>query len=136
MTETPSHKPTVLFVCHHNANRSQLAAGYLHHLAGDRINVISAGPTPAGELNPAAVEVMREEGIDISTATPTALDADTLAAADVVITLGCADAVPQQPGKRVEEWSLDGGNKGPDAARDIRDQIRLRVDDLAADLLS
>ena len=130
-------RPTVLFVCYHNANRSQVAAGYLQELAGDRINVQSAGPHPSDELNPDAVEVMREEGIDIASATPTALTDDAITDADVVITLGCPDAVPVQPGKRHEEWTLtDNGDRGLDGARHIRDQIQSRTRDLAADLLS
>ena len=130
MTDTP----TVLFVCRHNANRSQVAAGYLHHLAGDRIDVRSGGPEPAVDLNPTAVDVMSEEGIDISAARPRGLTEAELQAADVVVTLGCADAVTVPLGTRHEEWSLSGGT-GLDAARTTRDEIRQRVQALAGDLL-
>jgi arsenate reductase (thioredoxin) len=129
-------KPTVLFVCFHNANRSQIAAGYLHHLAGDHVQVLSAGPQPAQHLNPGAVEAMSEDGIDISAAQPQRLTDQTLDTADVIITLGCAEDVPVQPGKRYEEWTLTGGGEGMEAARTVRDQIRPRVENLAADLLS
>jgi arsenate reductase len=129
--------PTVLFVCYHNANRSHIAAGYLHHLADGRIHVTSAGPHPSDHLSPAAVEVMGEVGIDIASATPAALTDDTIANANVVVTLGCADAVTVQPGTRHEEWTLvDNGDKGLDAARTIRDQIRPRVEALVSGLLS
>ena len=128
-------KSTVLFVCHHNANRSQIAAGYLEKLAGDRIEVLSAGPEPGDRLNPAAVAVMAEEGIDVSAAVPVRLTDAALEAADVVVTLGCADACPVLPDKRYEDWQLDTpAGQGIDAAREIRDQIKGRVEDLAASL--
>ena len=129
-------KPTVLFVCLHNANRSQVAAGYLRELAGDRVEVLSAGPRPADRLNPAAVEVMAEEGIDIAAARPQPLTDDALQAADVVVTLGCADACTAPPGTRHEDWSLGpGGGEGLQGARATRDEIKHRVQALAADLL-
>ena len=131
-----TNKPTVLFVCHHNANRSQIAAGYLEHFAGNRIRVLSAGPQPAPHLNPAAVQAMSEDGIDIASAQPRALTDQTVETADVVITLGCPDACPAQPGKRYEEWTLTGGGDGIEAARTIRDQIKQRVHVLADDLLA
>jgi arsenate reductase (thioredoxin) len=135
--DAPTDTPTVLFVCYHNANRSQIAAGYLEHMAGGRIHVTSAGPHPSDHLNPAAVGVMGEVGIDIASATPAALTDDNIAKADVVVTLGCADAVAVQPGKRHQEWTLlDNGDKGLDAARTIRDQIRPRVEALVLGLLT
>ncbi len=129
-------KPTVLFVCLHNANRSQIAAGYLQQLAGDRVEVLSAGPHPSEQVNPAAVEVMAEDGIDISAALPRALTDEDLRAADVVVTLGCADACPVVPGPRYEEWTLaPGGGSGLEPARTVRDEVRQRVDVLAAELV-
>jgi arsenate reductase len=128
---------TVLFVCHHNANRSQIAAAYLQQLAGDRIQVRSAGPAPADALNPVAVQVMAEDGIDIAGATPIQLTATAVQDADVVITLGCADACPTSPDKRYEDWALPPpAGQGADAARHIRDQLKQRVQALAADLLA
>ena len=100
-------RPTVLFVCVHNAGRSQMAAGYLQHLAGDRIDVLSAGSEPAAQLNPVAVEAMREEGIEIAAAQPKMLTASAVQHSDVVITMGCGDACPYFPGKRYEDWKLD-----------------------------
>lgn len=99
-----SDQPTVLFVCVHNAGRSQMAAGYLQHLAGDRIHVLSAGSAPADQVNPAAVEAMAEEGIDISAATPKILTDQAVRVSDVVITMGCGDTCPFYPGKRYEDW--------------------------------
>ena len=128
--------PTVLFVCLHNAHRSQVAAAYLRELAGDRVQVRSAGPTPAERLNPAAVEVMAEEGIDIAGARPQALTEDAVQAADVVVTLGCADACPVLPGTRYEDWSLARpGGEELEAARVTRDEIKGRVAALVDDLL-
>jgi arsenate reductase (thioredoxin) len=127
--------PTVLFVCPHNANRSQIAAGYLQHLAGDRVNVLSAGPRPSDALNPAAVEAMAEEGIRIDAAVPALLTPETVDSADVVITLGCADTVAVAPGRRHEDWQLEAPpGQGLDAARSIREQIKRRVQDLASEL--
>jgi arsenate reductase (thioredoxin) len=129
-------KPTVLFVCVHNAGRSQMAAGYLQHLAGDRIEVLSAGSQPADTVNPAAVEAMAEEGIDLAAAQPKVLTDAAVQGSDVVITMGCGDACPFYPGKRYEDWRLDDpAGQGIDAVRPIRDQIKRRVQDLVADLL-
>jgi arsenate reductase len=128
-------KPVVLFVCVHNAGRSQMAAGWLRHLAGDAVVVRSAGSAPADQINPVAVAAMREVGIDISGGTPTRLDHDSAYAADVVITTGCGDACPVFPGKRYEEWTLDDpAGKPIEAVRPIRDAIRERVTSLLADL--
>jgi len=130
-----SAKPTVLFVCVHNAGRSQMAAGYLRALAGDRIDVLSAGSEPKDSINPVAVEVMAEEGIDIAARTPRRLTTDAVQRADVVITMGCGDACPIFPGKRYEDWELDDP-AGQDTAvvRRIRDDIRARVETLVEQL--
>ena len=110
--------PTVLFVCVHNAGRSQMAAGYLQHLAGDRVRVFSAGSAPADSINPGAVTAMAEEGIDITHNTPELLDTETVRDSDVVITMGCGDACPIFPGKRYEDWVLeDPAGQGIDAIR-------------------
>jgi len=128
--------PTVLFVCVHNAGRSQMAAGYLRQLAGDRVTVLSAGSAPADSLNPAAVAVMAEEGIDIASETPQLLSVDSVKASDVVITMGCGDACPVFPGKRYEDWELeDPAGKDLDRVRDIRDDIRRRIEKLLEGLL-
>jgi len=129
-------KPTVLFVCIHNAGRSQMAAGYLTHLAGDRIEVRSAGSEPADKINPVAVEAMAEEGIDIAGEQPKILTATAVKASDVVITMGCGDTCPYYPGTRYEDWVLDDP-AGQDLAhvRPIRDQIRHRVQNLMDELL-
>ena len=121
-------RPTVLFVCIHNAGRSQMAAGWLQHLAGDRIEVRSAGSAPADTINPAAVEAMAEVGIDIAGNQPKVLTTETVEAADVVITMGCGDECPFYPGKRYEDWKLDDpAGQGVDAVRPIRDEIREHV---------
>ena len=134
MTETT--RPAVLFVCVHNAGRSQMAAGYLQALAGDRIDVFSAGSEPGDRVNPAAVAVMAEEGIDLSAATPRVLTVDAVRRADVVITMGCGDACPIFPGRRYEDWPLDDPAGQPaEAVRAIRDQIRARVETLIAQLV-
>ncbi len=127
----------MLFVCVHNAGRSQMAAGYLQRLAGDRIEVFSAGSEPKDEINPLAVAVMAEEGIDIAGNVPKILTVDAVRAADVVITMGCGDACPIFPGTRYEDWSLDDP-AGQDLAtvRRIRDDIRGRVETLIAELAS
>lgn len=131
-----SDKPTVLFVCVHNAGRSQMAAGYLRALAGDGVEVLSAGSAPGSSVNPVAVEAMSEEGIDISAAAPTMLTTDSVRDADVVITMGCGDACPVFPGKRYEDWVLDDpAGQGIDAVRIIRDEIRGRVVTLLQELL-
>ena len=130
-----TERPTVLFVCVHNAGRSQMAAGYLQHLAGDRIEVLSAGSAPAEQINPVAVEAMREEGIDITGARPRALTAGAVERSDVVVTMGCGDACPSYPGTRYEDWELaDPAGQGIEAVRPIRDDIRQRVTALVADL--
>ena len=131
MTSTP----TVLFVCVHNAGRSQMAAGYLQHLAGDRIDVRSAGSEPKDQINPVAVEAMREEGIDITANTPKLLTVDAVREADVVVTMGCGDTCPIFPGKRYEDWELDDpAGQGIDVVRPIRDDIRARVEALIRSL--
>jgi len=120
--------PTVLFVCVHNAGRSQMAAGYLQHLAGDRVRVFSAGSAPADSINPGAVAAMAEEGIDITHNTPELLETETVRNSDVVITMGCGDACPIFPGKRYEDWVLeDPAGQGIDTIRVIRDEIKARV---------
>lgn len=133
MTEST---PSVLFVCVHNAGRSQMAAGYLRSLAEGRIEVRSAGSIPAEEINPVAVAAMREEGIDLAGATPQVLTTDAVQASDVVITMGCGDACPIFPGKRYEDWALDDpAGQGIEAVRPIRDEIKRRVRALVDDLL-
>ena len=123
-----SHKPSVLFVCVHNAGRSQMAAGWLRHLAGDQVEVRSAGSAPAEIINPSAVEAMREVGIDITDQTPKLLEYETAQDSDVIITMGCGDACPIFPGKRYEDWVLaDPGGQGIDAVRLIRDEVKDRV---------
>jgi arsenate reductase len=130
-----AEKPTVLFVCVHNAGRSQMAAGYLQHLAGDRINVLSAGSEPADNINPVAVQAMAEDGIDITTATPKILTTEAVQRSDVVITMGCGDACPYHPGKRYEDWTLDDpAGQGIDQVRPIRDDIKGRVQALVGEL--
>jgi len=128
-------KPAVLFVCIHNAGRSQMAAGYLRHLAGDRVEVRSAGSAPGAEVNPVAVEVMREEGIDLTAAAPRRLTTEAVGVSDVVITMGCGDACPFYPGKRYEDWALDDPAQTDLAGvRRIRDEIDGRVRRLLAEL--
>ncbi|KAJ6016017.1 hypothetical protein N7540_010608 [Penicillium herquei] len=132
---TTNSKPSVLFVCIHNAGRSQMAAGYLAHLAGDKIEVRSAGSAPANSINPSAVEAMREEGIDLSNQSPKILTADTVQASDVVITMGCGDVCPFFPGKRYLDWKLeDPAGQGLDAVRIIRDEIRRLVEGLIMEI--
>jgi len=129
-------KPSVLFVCVHNAGRSQMAAGWLRHFAGDAVEVRSAGSSPAGQINPSAVAAMAEVGIDIAANTPKLLDYDTAYQADVIITMGCGDACPVFPGKRYEDWKVDDpAGKGVEAVRPIRDEIRARVQKLVAEIL-
>jgi protein-tyrosine-phosphatase len=128
-------RPAVLFVCVHNAGRSQMAAGYLQHLAGDRIEVLSAGSQPADQVNPAAVAAMAEEGIDIAGEKPKLLSDSAVRTADVVVTMGCGDECPFYPGKRYEDWVLDDpAGLGVDAVRPIRDEIRKRVEHLISEL--
>ncbi|MEU4215515.1 arsenate reductase ArsC [Actinoplanes sp. NPDC026623] len=128
-------RPSVLFVCVHNAGRSQMAAGWLRHLAGDAVEVRSAGSEPADRINPAAVEAMREVGIDITDRVPAKLTWDAARESDVIVTMGCGDACPVFPGKRYEDWRLDDpAGRGVDAVRPIRDAIRTRVEKLLTEL--
>jgi protein-tyrosine-phosphatase len=134
MTDTTA-KPSVLFVCVHNAGRSQMAAGFLQALAGDRIDVLSAGSQPADQINPMAVAAMREVGIDIAAEQPKVLTTESVQASDVVITMGCGDECPYFPGKRYEDWKLDDpAGQGLEAVRPIRDEIRERIEELIASL--
>ncbi|MET9835681.1 arsenate reductase ArsC [Streptomyces lavendulocolor] len=127
MSET-SGKPSVLFVCVHNAGRSQMAAAWLTHLAGDRVEVRSAGSNPGENVNPAAVEAMREVGIDISAEVPKMLTVDAVKESDVCITMGCGDTCPVFPGKRYLDWQLeDPAGQGVEAVRPIRDEIKVLV---------
>jgi len=129
-------RPSVLFVCVHNAGRSQMAAGFLRDIAGDRIEVRSAGSVPAGQVNPVAVEAMGEVGIDITGEQPKVLTTEAVQASDVVITMGCGDACPVFPGKRYEDWKLDDpAGQGIDAVRPIRDEIRARIERLVGELI-
>ncbi|MFF3854309.1 arsenate reductase ArsC [Micromonospora sp. NPDC002575] len=129
-------KPSVLFVCVHNAGRSQMAAGWLRHLAGDAVEVRSAGSAPAETVNPAAVEAMAEVGIDITDQWPRLLEHATAESSDVIVTMGCGDACPVFPGKRYEDWKLDDpAGQGVEAVRPIRDEIRARVQALLRELL-
>ena len=131
-----SQKPAVLFVCVHNAGRSQMAAGFLTALADGRIEVRSAGSMPGNQINPVAIQAMAEEGIDLSTQTPKILTTETVQASDVVITMGCGDACPIFPGKRYEDWELeDPAGKGIDTVRRVRDDIKARVQSLIGELL-
>ncbi|GAA3934652.1 arsenate reductase ArsC [Streptomyces gulbargensis] len=126
---------SVLFVCVHNAGRSQMAAGFLRHLAGDRVEVRSAGSAPGERVNPSAVAAMAELGIDIADQRPKVLTAETVRASDYVITMGCGDACPVFPGKRYLDWALeDPAGKGVEAVRPIRDAIRARVEALVAEI--
>ncbi|SDO38252.1 Protein-tyrosine-phosphatase [Nakamurella panacisegetis] len=130
------HQPSVLFVCVHNAGRSQMAAGFLTALSGGAIEVRSAGSVPADQVNPAAVEAMSEVGVDITAQVPKVLTSEAVRASDVVITMGCGDACPIFPGKRYEDWELeDPAGQGVEAVRPIRDEIRRRVEALIAELL-
>jgi arsenate reductase len=130
-----SDKPSVLFVCVHNAGRSQMAAGWLRHLAGDTVEVRSAGSEPADQINPVAVQAMAEVGIDITGEQPKKLDYATAQDSDVIITMGCGDTCPVFPGKRYEDWTLtDPAGQPIDVVRAVRDDIRARVEQLLADL--
>lgn len=130
-----TRQPSVLFVCVHNAGRSQMAAAFLRHLAGDRIEVRSAGSAPAETVNPSVVAAMAEEGIDISAQTPKVLTVDAVKASDVVITMGCGDACPIFPGKRYEDWVLaDPAGQGIESVRPTRDEIKRRITELIAEL--
>ena len=131
MTSTPS----VLFVCVHNAGRSQMAAGYLQHLAGDRIQVLSAGTEPKDQINPSAIAAMAEEGIDIANNSPKVLTDEAVQDSDYVITMGCGDKCPFYPGKQYLDWPLeDPAGKDVDSVRPIRDQIRAKVEALIAEI--
>lgn len=129
-------KPTVLFVCIHNAGRSQMAAGYLRALAGDRVEVLSGGSEPTDQINPVAVQVMAEDGIDITGEAPKVLTTEAVKESDVVITMGCGDACPIFPGKRYEDWELtDPAGRPVDEVRPIRDDIKARVAALLEELV-
>ena len=133
MTQPP--QASVLFVCIHNAGRSQMAAAYLTHLAGDRITVRSAGSNPGSSVNPSAVQAMLEEGIDMSREIPKLLTTEAVEASDYVITMGCGDTCPYFPGKHYLDWVLDDpAGQGVDAVRPIRDEIRKRVEALIAEI--
>ncbi|MCR2816530.1 arsenate reductase ArsC [Microbacterium jiangjiandongii] len=128
--------PSVLFVCVHNAGRSQMAAGFLRDIAGDRIEVRSAGSMPAEQINPVAVDAMAEVGIDITAEQPKVLTTEAVQASDVVITMGCGDACPIFPGKRYEDWKLeDPAGQGIESVRPIRDEIRARIEQLVDELI-
>jgi len=128
-------RPIVLFVCVHNAGRSQMAAGYLQHFAGDRVTVLSAGSEPKDQINPIAIEAMAEEGIDIAHNVPKILTVQSVVDSDVVITMGCGDACPIFPGKRYEDWALDDpAGQGIESVRVIRDDIKGRIQALIAEI--
>ncbi|MFM6981543.1 MAG: arsenate reductase ArsC [Microbacteriaceae bacterium] len=130
-----THKATVLFVCIHNAGRSQMAAGFLQHLAGDRVQVLSAGTEPKDQVNPSAVLAMAEEGIDIAANTPKVLTTEAVQESDYVITMGCGDTCPYFPGKSYLDWPLsDPAGKGVEDVRPIRDEIRAKVEALIAEI--
>ena len=134
MTSTPT-RPAVLFLCVHNAGRSQMAAGWLRHLAGDRVEVFSGGSEPGEQVNPAAIEAMNEVGIDISGEQPQRWTDEQARAADVVVTMGCGDVCPVYPGKRYEDWELtDPAGRPVEFVRTVRDEIRARVEQLIASL--
>ena len=128
-------KATVLFVCVHNAGRSQMAAGYLRELAGDRVEVLSAGTEPKEQINPSAVAAMAEEGIDIAGQTPKVLSTEAVQASDYVITMGCGDECPFFPGKTYLDWPLDDpAGKGVEDVRPIRDEIRRKIESLIVEI--
>ena len=132
-----SDRPTVLFVCVHNAGRSQMAAGYLRELGAGRIDVLSAGSEPKERINEVAIAAMAEEGIDIGSGAPKILTVEAVRESDVVITMGCGDACPIFPGKRYEDWELDDpAGQGIETVRPIRDEIRRRVETLVRELLA
>ncbi|WP_374954811.1 arsenate reductase ArsC [Arthrobacter sp. MYb229] len=136
MLSTPLKKPSVLFVCVHNAGRSQMAAAFLSNLSDGRIEVRSAGSAPAAEINPSAVAAMTEVGIDMSAEVPKVLTTEAVKESDVVITMGCGDTCPVFPGKRYEDWVLeDPAGQGIDGVRPIRDEIRARIENLITELL-
>ena len=132
---TNEDKKTILFVCVHNAGRSQMAAGFMRTLGGDRVEVLSAGSAPKDSINPIAVEAMAELGIDIADQQPKILTPESVQASDVVITMGCGDACPYYPGKRYEDWKLDDpAGQGIEPVRVIRDEIKGRIEALLAEL--
>ncbi|MGI3203215.1 arsenate reductase ArsC [Streptomyces sp. GLT-R25] len=132
---TPAPGPSVLFVCVHSAGRSQMAAAFLTHLAGDKVEVRSAGSAPADTVNPAVVEAMKEVGVDISAETPKVLTVEAVQASDVVITMGCGDTCPVFPGKRYLDWQLDDpAGQGVASVRPIRDEIERRIRGLLTEL--
>jgi len=132
-----SPKPTVLFVCVHNAGRSQMAAGFMNSLGAGRVEVLSAGSAPKDSINPVAVQAMQEVGIDISNNTPKVLTPEAVQESDAVITMGCGDACPFYPGKRYEDWVLDDpAGQGIESVRVIRDEIKKRVEQLLSELIS
>ena len=132
---SPSDKPSVLFVCVHNAGRSQMAAAYLAHLGAGQVEVRSAGSEPADQVNPTAVAAMAEEGVDIAAEVPKILTTEAVQDSDVVVTMGCGDTCPYFPGKRYEDWVLDDpAGQGLDVVRPIRDEIRARVEALLREL--
>jgi protein-tyrosine-phosphatase len=132
-----SPKPTVLFVCVHNAGRSQMAAGFMNSLGAGRVAVLSAGSAPKDSINPIAVQAMQEVGIDISNNVPKVLTPEAVQESDAVITMGCGDACPFYPGKRYEDWVLDDpAGQGIESVRVIRDEIKKRVEQLLSELLS
>jgi protein-tyrosine-phosphatase len=131
-----SDKKTIMFVCVHNAGRSQMAAGFMRELGGDRVEVLSAGSAPKDSINPVAVEAMAELGIDIANQKPKILTPEAVQQSDVVITMGCGDACPYYPGKRYEDWVLeDPAGQGIEPVRVIRDEIKSRVEALLAEIL-
>jgi arsenate reductase len=135
-TQPDQHKPSVLFVCVHNAGRSQMAAGFMSHLGQGRVEVLSAGSAPKDSINPIAVAAMAEIGIDISNNSPKVLTNDAVEQSDAVITMGCGDVCPFYPGKRYEDWVLDDpAGQGIESVRVIRDEIKVRVETLLAELL-
>ncbi|WP_405497118.1 arsenate reductase ArsC [Streptomyces sp. NBC_00096] len=137
MSDSPAAKPSVLFVCVHNAGRSQMAAAFLTHLSEGRVEVRSAGSAPADSVNPAAVRAMAEAGVDMSAERPKVLTAAAVRASDVVITMGCGDTCPVFPGKRYLDWKLDDpAGQGVEAVRPIRDEIEQRVRGLLSELLA
>ena len=130
-------KPSVLFVCVHNAGRSQMAAGFMRELGQGRVEVLSAGSAPKDSINPVAVEAMAELGIDIANQQPKVLTTEAVIASDAVVTMGCGDACPFYPGKRYEDWVLeDPAGQGIEAVRRIRDEIKVRVETLLGELLN
>jgi arsenate reductase (thioredoxin) len=136
MSEDLNQKKTIMFVCVHNAGRSQMAAGFMRELGGERVEVLSAGSAPKDSINPVAVEAMLELGIDIANQKPKILTPEAVQQSDVVITMGCGDACPYYPGKRYEDWKLDDpAGQGIEPVRIIRDEIKARVEVLLSEIL-